>query len=123
MRTKLFIASALAVLVVGSIALAAAVTKAKPTVALEPVKIAQHKAEGQPCCIPDDCCEECILCCSLDGCCEECILCCIEMGCDPSCCFPALTTAKPKAPVKGGACCTKSAKKVAKSCCGEGCCK
>ncbi|MHB1423983.1 MAG: hypothetical protein ACYC3I_12465 [Gemmataceae bacterium] len=121
MYTKLFIVSALAVvLAVADLAFAGAATKAKPTVAPETVKTAQGNTGGQPCCDPDECCPEC---CSLDDCCEECIECCIEMGCDPSCCFPALTSTKLKAPQKSEVCCTNPAKKAVKSCCGDGCCK
>lgn len=130
MRTKLFLASTLAVLVIGSVVFADAVTKVKPTVATKPVKTAQCSIEGQPCCTLDDCCEECIQCCSIDGCCEECIQCCIEMGCDPFCCFPALTSKKGEAPKKAEACCaaakgccTKPAQKKAKGCCDDDCCK
>jgi hypothetical protein len=126
MRTKLFIGSALAVvLAVATAAFAGAFTKAKPSVTPEPVKTAPCSAEAQTCCTLDDCCLECILCCSIDGCCEECIQCCIDMGCDPSCCFPALT-ATSETPKAAQACCTKDCcdkpAKKAKGC-GVGCCK
>lgn len=124
MRTNLFIASALAlVLAVGDNSFSDTVKKAKPTVTPKAAKTESCCTECQLCCTSDECCEECVLCCSIDGCCEECMQCCIEMGCDASCCLPALTGAKTKTPKTTEACCTKAVKKAAKACCGDGCCK
>lgn len=131
MRKKLFIGSALAVvLAVATAAFAGAFTKARPTLTPEPVKAQPSSAATETCCTLDDCCLERLLCCSIDGCCEECIQCCIDMGCDPSCCFPALA-AKAEAPKKAepscadakSGCCAKPAKKTAKGGCGDGCCR
>ncbi len=129
MRTKLFIGSALAVvLAVATAAFAGAFTKANACVMPEPVKTMPCSAATETCCTLDDCCPECIFCCSIDGCCEECTQCCIDMGCDPTCCFPALT-AKVEAPEKAEACCAKSksgccVKPTLKvKGCGVGCCK
>jgi hypothetical protein len=118
MRTKLFIGSASAiVLVIAAVAFAGAFNRPQPTITAEPVKAAQQSAEAQPCCTEQNCCPECLACCAEDGCCWECMLCCIEMGCDPACCFPSSTSAKAEAG------CTKPAAKTAKACCNDGCCK
>jgi len=120
MRFKLFAGSALgAVLTVAAVALAAGFLKVPATVRAEPDQPAA--CADQPCCTEADCCPDCIACCDEDGCCWECIQCCIEMGCDPSCCFPALTSTRAKAPTKAASCAQPS--KAGQACCAEGCCK
>lgn len=143
MRTKLFVGSASAVLlVIAAVAFAGAFTKPQPTITQQsyicPVtgeelpcplccpynaQAAQQSAQTPSCGTCEDCCPECLACCAEDGCCWECILCCIEMGCDPTCCFPSNTGVKAESPKKAEACCTKPAAKADKSCCADGCCK
>jgi hypothetical protein len=137
MRTKLFIGSTSAVvLVIAAVAFAGAFTGPQPTVTPQayicPVtgeelpcplccplnaRAARQSAQNQSCCTEQDCCPECLDCCAEDGCCWECILWCIAMGCDPACCFPSAPSAQAEA------CCTKPAANTARACCTDGCCK
>jgi hypothetical protein len=137
MRTKLFIGSASAVvLVVAAVAFAGVFTEPQPTITQQgyicpvtgeelpcplccPYKAQAAKPSAQPqsCGTEQDCCPECLACCAEDGCCWKCILCCIAMGCDPAGCVSSSTSAKAEA------CGTKPAVKTAKACCGDGCCK
>ncbi len=143
MRTKRFIGSAAAVvLVIAAVAFAGAFTNPHPTLTQQgyicPVtgeelpcplccpyhaQAARQSAQTQSCCTEQDCCSECLACCAEDGCCWECILCCIEMGCDPACCFPSSTNAKVEAPRKAAGCCTTPAAMEARSYCADGRCR
>lgn len=124
MRTKLFIAATVAMIVaVGTVAFAGVFTRSGPTIGIEPVNVAQQSSETQQNCAEQDCCPECLACCAEDGCCWECIQFCIAMGCDPTCCFPSKTSTKAEAPKNADPCCTKPAAKTAKDCCADGCCK
>jgi hypothetical protein len=144
MRTKLFIGSASAVvLVIAAVAFAGAITKPQPTITqaqgyICPVtgeelpcplccpykaQAAQQSSQTQPCCTEQDCCPECLACCAEDGCCEECILWCLAMGCDPLCCFPSPAGASAQAPGPAEACCTTPAPTKGQDCCADGCCK
>jgi hypothetical protein len=124
MRTKLFIGSASAVLLaIAAVAFAGAFTTSQSSLTPDLVQAAPQSTAAQPCCTVPDCCPECLACCAEDGCCWECILCCIEMGCDPACCFPSSARVNAEASAKADACCTRPAAKMAKACCGDGCCK
>jgi hypothetical protein len=99
MRTKLFIGSALAVVLAVA---AGASLMARPSVTPEPAKAARCGTEGPPCCPADACCPECPLGCPADGCCDDCVQCCIELGYAPSCCVGATPAKKCE-----GGCCSK----------------